>query len=181
MTEKECYEYFNYLLKLVHTLNKKQYEELETFLGDMEQSIDGGTTLKEIEKYIKKYKSKNKILFITFKTKNKNKLAHICKYVIDLEWNKMKEKTADEIEIENERDKNLYMQGYEQALKDANVNKFFQEGYIYGIQIENKNFIRNLEEVIYELKEKRKKGNIVIGYWQIKNMIEEIIKQCKIN
>lgn len=87
----------------------------------------------------------------------------------------------DEIEIENERDKNLYMQGYEQALKDANVNKFFQEGYIYGIQVENKNFIRNLEEVIYELKEKRKKGNIVIGYWQIKNMIEEIIKQCKIN
>lgn len=87
----------------------------------------------------------------------------------------------DEIEIENERDKNLYMQGYEQALKDANVNKFFQEGYIYGIQVENKNFIRNLEEVIYKLKEKRKKGNIVIGYWQIKNMIEEIIKQCKIN
>ena len=34
---------------------------------------------------------------------------------------------------------------------------------------------------IYELKEKREKGNIVIGYWQIKNMIEEIIKQCKIN
>lgn len=86
ITEKECYEYFNYLLKLVHTLNKKQYEELEAFLGDMEQSIDGDTTLKEIEKYIKKYKSKNKILFITFKTKNKNKLAHICKYVIDLEW-----------------------------------------------------------------------------------------------
>lgn len=45
----------------------------------------------------------------------------------------MKEKTADEIEIENERDKNLYMQGYEQALKDVNVNKLFQEGYIYGI------------------------------------------------
>lgn len=93
----------------------------------------------------------------------------------------MKEKTADEIKIEKERDKNLYMQGYEQALKDANLNEFFQEGYIYGIQVENKNFIRNLEEVIYELKEKRKKGDIVIGYWQIKNMIEEIIKQCKIN
>ena len=29
----------------------------------------------------------------------------------------MKEKTVDKIKIENERDKNLYMQGYEQALK----------------------------------------------------------------
>lgn len=29
----------------------------------------------------------------------------------------MKEKIANEIEIENERDKNLYMQGYEQAQK----------------------------------------------------------------
>ena len=50
-------------------LIKKQYEELEEFLSNMEQSIDGDTTLKEIEKYIKKYKAKNKILFITFKTK----------------------------------------------------------------------------------------------------------------
>ena len=85
-TEKEYYEYFNHIYKLVHTLNKKQYEELNDFLSKMEQSIDGDTTLKEIEKYIKKYKAKNKILFITFKTKNKNKLAHICKYIIDLEW-----------------------------------------------------------------------------------------------
>ena len=84
-TEKEYYEYFNYLYKLVHSLNKKQYEELNNFLGDMEQCIDGDTTLKEIEKYIKKYKAKNKILFITFKTKSKNKLAHICKYIINLE------------------------------------------------------------------------------------------------
>ena len=29
---------------------------------------------------------KNKILFITFKTRNINKLAHICKYIIELEW-----------------------------------------------------------------------------------------------
>lgn len=93
----------------------------------------------------------------------------------------MKEKIVDKIRIENERDKNLYMQGYEQALKDVNLDKFFQEGYIYGIEVENKNCIRNLEEFIYELKEKMEKGNIVIGYWQIKNMIEEIIKQCKIN
>ena len=79
------------------------------------------------------------------------------------------------------RDKNLYMQGYEQALKDVNLDKFFQEGYIYGIEVENNNFIRNLEEFIYELEEKREKENIVIGYWQIKKMIEEIITQCKIN
>ncbi len=83
---EECYEYFQHLKNLVSNLNNKQYEECEEFLSDMEQSIDGDTTLKEIEKYIKKYKSKNKILFITFKTRNKNKLAHICKYIIDLEW-----------------------------------------------------------------------------------------------
>ena len=86
----------------------------------------------------------------------------------------MKEKTY---KIENDRDNNLYMQGYEQALKDVNLDKFFREGYIYGIKVENQNFIRNLEEVIYELEEKRDKENIVIGYWQIKTIIEEIIKQ----
>lgn len=80
-------EYFYQLNKQIHNLNKKQYDEIEEFLGDMEQSINGDTTLKEIEKYIKKYRRKNKILFIAFKTRNKNKLAHICKYIIDLEWN----------------------------------------------------------------------------------------------
>ena len=93
----------------------------------------------------------------------------------------MKEKIFNKIKIENERDKNLYMQGYEQALKDVNLDKFYQEGYIYGIEVENNNFIRNLKEFIYELKEKREKGDIVIGYWQIKKLIEEIIKKCKIN
>lgn len=83
---EEWQEYFNYLDNLVHSLNNKQYDELNDFLGDMEQSIDGDTTLKEIEKYIKKYKRRNRILFITFKTRNKNKLAHICKYIIDLKW-----------------------------------------------------------------------------------------------
>lgn len=83
---EEYEEYFKYLKNLVHNLNKEQYGQLEEFLGDMEQSINGDTTLKEIEKYINKYKAKNKILFITFKTKNKNKLAHICKYIIELEW-----------------------------------------------------------------------------------------------
>lgn len=84
--EEEYYEYFKYIKKLICSLNNKQYDELNEFLGDMEQSINGDTTLKEIQQYIKKYKRKNKILFITFKTKNKNKLAHICKYIIDLEW-----------------------------------------------------------------------------------------------
>ena len=78
-TEKEYYEYFNYLYKLVHSLNKKQYEELREFLGNMEQSIDGDTTLKEIEKYIKKYKAKNKILFVTFKTIYKNSKGYYIK------------------------------------------------------------------------------------------------------
>ena len=79
-------EHFKYLKNLVHSLNKKQYKELEEFLGGMEQLIDGYTALKEIEKYIKKRKRRNKILFITFKTRSINKLAHICKYIIDLEW-----------------------------------------------------------------------------------------------
>jgi hypothetical protein len=75
-------------------------------------------------------------------------------------------KTADEIKIKNDRDKNLYMQGYEQALKDIKLDKAFQEGYIYGIEVENQNLIRNLEEYIYELKEKRDKGDIAIGYFE---------------
>lgn len=83
---EEYEEYFRYLKNLVHNLNKEQYKQLEEFLGDMEQTINGDTTLKEIEKYIKKYRRKNKILFIAFKTRNKNKLAHICKYIINLEW-----------------------------------------------------------------------------------------------
>ncbi len=83
---EEYYEYFKYIKNLIRSLNNKQYDELNEFLGDMEQSINGDTTLREIQQYIKKYKRKNKILFITFKTKNKNKLARICKYIIDLEW-----------------------------------------------------------------------------------------------
>lgn len=86
-----------------------------------------------------------------------------------------------EIKIENDRDKNLYMQGYEQGLDDANLSKVYSKGYMYGIEVENKNFIRNLEEYLWELEERRKKGKIVIGYWQVRGMIKEIIKQCKLN
>ena len=89
--------------------------------------------------------------------------------------------TKKKIEIKNDRVKNLYMQGYEQALTDANLGKFYNEGYIYGIEVENQNFIRNLEEYLWELEERRKKGEIVIGYWQVKKIIKEIIKQCKLN
>lgn len=46
---EEYEEYFRYLKNLVHNLNKEQYKQLEEFLGDMEQSINGDTTLKEIE------------------------------------------------------------------------------------------------------------------------------------
>lgn len=88
---------------------------------------------------------------------------------------------ADEIQIENDRDKNLYMQGYEQALKDVNLDDFYTKGYMYGIEVENQNFIRNLEEYLYELEKKRKSGKIVIGYWQVKSLIREVIEQCKIN
>ena len=85
------------------------------------------------------------------------------------------------VKIENDRDKNLYMQGYEQGLTDANLGKFYNEGYMYGIEVENQNFIRNLQESLWELEEKRKNGEIVIAYWQVKKIIEEIIKQCKLD
>lgn len=71
--------------------------------------------------------------------------------------------------------------GYEQALKDIDTDKFFKKGYIYGIEVENQNFIRNLEEYLYELEKKRESGKIVIGYWQVKSLIREVIEQCKIN
>ena len=87
----------------------------------------------------------------------------------------------EEIKIENDRDKNLYMQGYEQGLTDVNLGKFYNEGYMYGIEVENENFIRNLEECLWKLEERRKKGEIVIGYWQVRGMIKEIIEQCKLS
>lgn len=54
------FEYFQHLNKQIHNLNQKQYDEIEEFLGDMEQSINVDTTLKEIEKYIKNIKEKTK-------------------------------------------------------------------------------------------------------------------------
>lgn len=89
--------------------------------------------------------------------------------------------TKKKIKIKNDRDKNLYMQGYEQGLTDANLGKFYNEGYMYGIEVENQNFIRNLEEYLWELEERRRKGEIVVGYWQVKKIIKEIIDQCKLN
>lgn len=40
----EYFEYFHQLNKQIHNLSKKQYDEIEEFLGDMEQSVP---TLKE--------------------------------------------------------------------------------------------------------------------------------------
>lgn len=85
-----------------------------------------------------------------------------------------------EIKIENSRDKNLYMQGYEQGLEDANLNKVFNKGYAYGIEVENNNIIRNLQEYLYGLEERRKNGDIVIGYWQVRKLINEIIENFKL-
>lgn len=80
-------EYFNQIYSQVKQLNKRQYKELEEFLGTMEETTPiGGRTIKEYENYIKRFKRKNKILFITFKTRDKKRLAHICKYILELEW-----------------------------------------------------------------------------------------------
>lgn len=57
----------------------------------------------------------------------------------------------------------------------------FNNGYAYGIEVENQNFIRNLKEYLYGLEKRREKGDIVIGYWQVRKMIEEIIEQCKLD
>ena len=86
-----------------------------------------------------------------------------------------------QIKIENDRDKKLYMQGYEQGLTDVYLGKFYNEGYMYGIEVENQNFIRNLEEYLWELEERRRKGEIVLAYWQVRGMIKEIIEQCKLS
>lgn len=81
-------EYFNDIKNKVNQLNIKQREELENFLGNMEQSwIRDEQTIKAYKNYIKRFKRQNRILFITFKTRNIDILAHICKYILDLEWN----------------------------------------------------------------------------------------------
>ena len=81
-------EYFKYIKNQISKLSEKEYAKLEDFLHDMEQSgCIKNNTIKEYKSYIKKFKNQNKILFIAFKTKDKNKLAHICKYILDLEWN----------------------------------------------------------------------------------------------
>ena len=86
--EKYYWQTFNEVKSLVNSLNSKQKDELEEFLGDMEQEIQGtDKRLKDFEDYIKRHTRKKKILFITFKTRNINKLAHICRYILDLEWN----------------------------------------------------------------------------------------------
>ena len=69
----------------------------------------------------------------------------------------MKEKTADEIEIENERDKNLYMQGYEDGkkLKRSAVACVIenQQYYIIKKEIEHyKEYIEKLQKENEELK-----------------------------
>ena len=80
----------------------------------------------------------------------------------------------------NENEKKLYMEGYEQACKDINNHQCYTEGYKYGIQVENENIIRNLDEYLDELNEKRKNGEIVIGYWQVKDLINQLKNKFKI-
>lgn len=80
-------EYFNQIYSQIKQLNKKQYKELENFLGTMEETTPiGGRTIREYEGYIKRFRRKNKILYTTFKTRDKKRLAHICKYILELEW-----------------------------------------------------------------------------------------------
>lgn len=81
-------EQFKDIKTRVMQLDKKQQEQLEDFLSNMEQSTPtGGRTIEEYKNYIKKFKRQNKILFTVFKTKNKRILARICKYILELEWN----------------------------------------------------------------------------------------------
>lgn len=64
-------EWFRKLYNQVYSCNVKQREELQNFLGDMEQSwVREKQTIKAYKKYIKKFKRQNKILFIAFRTRD---------------------------------------------------------------------------------------------------------------
>ena len=56
----------------------------------------------------------------------------------------------------------------------------FNDGYVQGIKVENQNFIRNLKEYLYGLEDRRKNGDIVIGYWQVRKLINEIVENCEL-
>lgn len=80
-------EYFSKIYNQVHSLNEKTKKQLQEFLGNMEQSeVRDEQTIKSYKNYIKKFRRQNRILFITFKTRNINTLAHICRYILEMEW-----------------------------------------------------------------------------------------------
>ena len=56
----------------------------------------------------------------------------------------------------------------------------FNDGYVQRIKVENQNFIRNLKEYLYGLEDRRKNGDIVIGYWQVRKLINEIVENCEL-
>lgn len=81
MTEEE---YFLQINNAINRLSKEDKENLNEYLSDMEFDFNGGTKIREYEKYIKKnYKQ---ILYKTFRKRNVKELAYICKYIFDLEW-----------------------------------------------------------------------------------------------
>lgn len=77
-------EYFNKLYELVKNSTEIDKEDLQEYLEKMEMKFNENTTFKEYENHIKKHNSK--ILYKIFKTRNKNILAHICRYILELEW-----------------------------------------------------------------------------------------------
>jgi hypothetical protein len=74
-------EAFKYTLSEINKLSDVQKEILEEYLLNMEQT--DLRTIKEYENYIKN--NYNAILEITFGTRNKNTLAHQCRYIIEIE------------------------------------------------------------------------------------------------
>lgn len=74
-------EAFKFILDEINRLGSEGKEHLEEYLSEMEQKEL--TTIKDYQNYIKN--NYDSILEVTFGTKNKNTLAHKCRYIIEIE------------------------------------------------------------------------------------------------
>lgn len=83
-------------------------------------------------------------------------------------------------EIEELKDFITKLQATKDRLDSYDKENTLEEGYKYGVQVENENILRNLDEYLYKLDEKRKNGEIVIGYWQVKDLINQLKNKFKI-
>lgn len=80
-------KYINDIKSQVNLLNENDKEQLKNYLKDLgHYTFQGRITIEYIKRYIKEHSEQNEILFIAFKTRDINKLAHVCKYIIFSQW-----------------------------------------------------------------------------------------------